>query len=39
MGLDCPECSEPIEEINQIRCSNCKILFDWEDDEIERSEF
>ena len=33
MTLECPECSEPIEEINQVRCSNCKILFDWEDED------
>jgi hypothetical protein len=33
MDFDCPECSEPIEEINQVRCSNCKILFDWEDED------
>lgn len=31
--FDCPECSEPIEEINQVRCTNCKILFDWDDED------
>ena len=29
---ECPECSEPIEDEDQIRCNNCKVLFDWEED-------
>ncbi len=29
----CPECEEPIEEEEQIRCNNCKVLFEWEDEE------
>ena len=27
----CPQCTEPIVEEMQIRCHNCKVLFDWED--------
>ena len=28
-----PECEEEIDIENQVRCSNCKVLFDWEDEE------
>jgi len=28
--MSCPQCQEPIGEDKQIRCSNCKILFDWD---------
>ena len=31
--LHCPECKEPIQTPKQIRCNNCKILFDWEDED------
>jgi len=31
--LSCPECEEEILQDDQIRCSNCKVLFDWEDEE------
>ena len=33
--LSCPECEEPIDPIifEQVRCSYCKVLFDWEDEE------
>jgi len=31
--FSCPECNEKILQENQIRCSNCKNLFDWEDEE------
>ena len=31
--LVCPECSEPITLKDQIRCTNCKVLFDWDDEE------
>ena len=41
--LHCPDCSTPIRHGEdtpftrkwgkQTRCSNCKVLFDWEDDE------
>lgn len=33
MNYDCPACEEPIEEEEQVRCSYCKVLFDWEDEE------
>mgnify|MGYP003655385064 CR=1 FL=1 len=25
----CPECRAPVLEVKQVRCSNCKICFDW----------
>ena len=28
---NCPDCYDEIQEENQIRCSNCKVLFEWED--------
>jgi len=28
---NCPECHEEIQETSQIRCSNCKVLFEWEE--------
>ena len=31
--LHCPECTQPIKKIGQIRCEKCKVLFDWEDEE------
>ena len=30
--LHCPECKEPIQTPKQVRCHNCKVLFDWEED-------
>jgi hypothetical protein len=32
-NFSCPECKEPIQEEGQTRCSYCKVLFDWEDEE------
>jgi hypothetical protein len=31
--LSCPLCEEEILQDDQIRCTNCKVLFDWEDEE------
>ena len=31
--LSCPECEEEILQDDQIRCTNCKVLFDWDDEE------
>ena len=28
---NCPECHEEIQETSQIRCSYCKVLFNWEE--------
>ena len=28
----CPQCTEPIVKEMQIRCHNCKVLFDWDDE-------
>ena len=32
--MHCPECKEPIHTPKQIRCDNCELLFDWDDEEI-----
>lgn len=31
--IHCPECKEPIKTPKQTRCSNCKVLFDWDDED------
>tara|TARA_R110000824_G_scaffold256211_1_gene445229 strand:+ start:79 stop:189 length:111 start_codon:yes stop_codon:yes gene_type:complete len=32
-NFSCPQCEEEIQEEGQVRCDNCKVLFDWEDEE------
>jgi len=27
--FSCPECHAPVLEVKQVRCTNCKICFDW----------
>jgi DNA-directed RNA polymerase subunit RPC12/RpoP len=32
-NYSCPQCDEEIDIENQVRCSNCKVLFNWDDEE------